>query len=263
MLVAGVDAGSNTTKIILMEEDQILSRGIIKTGAKSLDAVKDLLQHILEQQHKKIEDMGGIVATGYGRNYIPFATFQATEIFCHAKGVFRTMPQVRTIIDIGGQDSKVIYLDNNGRVADFVMNDKCAAGTGRFIESLAMALSVPLEEMGTLSVSVEKEITISSTCTVFAESEVVSYVAQGFPKSDIISGVHHALAGRVVSMARRREIRPELCMTGGVAKNIGVVRWIEKELGESVEIPEEPQLTGAIGAAMIALERAHQQGVRY
>jgi len=256
MLVAGIDAGSNTVKIVLMEGDQILSHRIVKTGANSLNTVNDLIQQILEQQHKRMEDITAFVATGYGRNYIPFATSQASEIFCHAKGVIWSMPQVRTIIDIGGQDTKVIYLDKTGRVADFVMNDKCAAGTGRFIETLALALQTPLEEMGPLSVEAEKEITISNTCTVFAESEVISYVAQGLPKSEIIAGVHHALVNRLVSMARRREIRRDVCLTGGVAKNIGVVRWIEKELGESLKIPEEPQLTGAIGAALIGLDKA-------
>jgi (R)-2-hydroxyacyl-CoA dehydratese activating ATPase len=260
MLVAGIDAGSNTVKIVLMEGDQILSHRIVKTGANSLGAVNDLIQQILEQQHKRMEDISVFVSTGYGRNYIPFATFQATEILCHAKGVIRSMPRVRTVIDIGGQDSKVIYLNNTGRVVDFVMNDKCAAGTGRFIETLALALQTPLEEMGPLSVQAQKEITISNTCTVFAESEVISYVAQGLPKAEIIAGVHRALVSRIVSMTRRKEIRREICLTGGVAKNIGFVRWIEKELGESLGIPEEPQLTGAIGAAMIGLERASQQG---
>ena len=255
MLVAGIDAGSNTVKAVLMEGDQILSYQITKTGANSLVALKELFQKILEEQHKRMEDLSSIVSTGYGRNYVPFATLQASEILCHARGVIRSMPQVRTIIDIGGQDSKVIYLDNSRRVFDFVMNDKCAAGTGRFIEMLALALETPLEEMGRLSLQAQGEITISNTCTVFAESEVISYVAQGLPKEEIISGVHHAIVNRIVAMARRREIRGEVCLTGGVAKNVGVAKWIEKELGQSLRIPEEPQITGAIGAALIGLHK--------
>ena len=260
MLVAGIDAGSNTVKVVFMEGEQILSYRIVKTGANSLSTVNDLIQQILEEQRKRMEDISSFVSTGYGRNYIPFATSQATEIFCHAKGVIRSIPQVRTIIDIGGQDSKVIYLDNSGRVVDFVMNDKCAAGTGRFIETLALALETPLEEMGPLSVRAQNEITISNTCTVFAESEVVSYVAQGFPKGEIISGVHHAIVNRILAMTRRREIRGEICLTGGVAKNVGIVKWLEKELGQSLRIPEEPQITGAIGAALIGLERTSRKG---
>jgi (R)-2-hydroxyacyl-CoA dehydratese activating ATPase len=262
MLVAGIDAGSNTIKVVLMEGNQILSHRIAKAGANSLAVVNDSIKKALKDHKKKMEELVSIVSTGYGRDNIPFSTFQATEIFCHAVGVIRSMPQVRTVIDIGGQDSKVIYLDNSGQVVDFVMNDKCAAGTGRFIEMLALVLETPLEEMGRLSIKAKNEITISNTCTVFAESEVISYLAKGFPKEEIISGVHHAIVTRILAMTRRREIRGEVCLTGGVAKNIGVVRWMGKELGQSLCIPEEPQLTGAIGAALIALEKTSRKGGR-
>ncbi len=217
--------------------------------------VNDSIRKALEEHGKKMEELVSIVSTGYGRDNISFATSQATEIFCHAAGVVRSMPKVRTVIDIGGQDSKVIYLDDSGQVIDFVMNDKCAAGTGRFIEMLAMALETPLEEMGPLSITAQNEIKISNTCTVFAESEVISYLSKGIPREEIISGVHHSIVTRILSMTRLRKMHGDIAFTGGVAKNIGVLRWMEKELGRTLCIPEEPQLTGALGAAMIAMER--------
>lgn len=254
MLVAGIDAGSNTVKVVLLEGNQILSTRVAKAGANSLSVVNASIEKALKDHGRKIEELVSIVATGYGRDNISFATSQATEIFCHAAGVVRSMPQVRTVIDIGGQDSKVIHLDDSGQVIDFVMNDKCAAGTGRFIEMLAMALETPLDQMGPLSIKAKDEIKISNTCTVFAESEVISYLAKGIPREEIISGVHHSIVTRILAMTRLRKMHGDICFTGGVAKNIGVVRWMEKELGRPLSIPEEPQLTGAIGAAMIALE---------
>ncbi|MBI5249828.1 MAG: 2-hydroxyglutaryl-CoA dehydratase [Desulfomonile tiedjei] len=256
MLVAGVDAGSNTVKIVLIEGGSILANWISKTGPNSMKAVEKGLETILSEHGRALHDVHSIVATGYGRNYIPFATYQATEILCQAKAIRKLIPEAKTIIDIGGQDSKVIYADQNGRVVEFAMNDKCAAGTGRFIETLANALHTPLEDMGALSLKAEGEVQVSSTCTVFAESEVISYIAQGLPKPDIISGVHHAIASRVSAMARRREICKDVCLTGGVAKNVGVVWWMEKELGLSLRVPKEPQITAAIGAALIGLEKA-------
>ncbi len=255
MLVAGIDAGSNTVKVILMEGNQILAQQIAKAGANSLNVVNDSIEKALKDHGKRMEELVSIVSTGYGRDNISFATSQATEIFCHAAGVVLSMPEVRTVIDIGGQDSKIIYLDDSGQVIDFVMNDKCAAGTGRFIEMLAIALETPLEEMGPLSIKAQGEIKISNTCTVFAESEVISYLAKGIPREEIISGVHHSIVTRILAMTRLRKMHGDICFTGGVAKNIGVVRWMEKELGRPLCIPEEPQLTGAIGAAVIALER--------
>jgi predicted CoA-substrate-specific enzyme activase len=255
MLVAGIDAGSNTVKVVLLEGNRILSQRVAKAGANSLTVVNDSIAKALQDHGRQMEELVSIVATGYGRDNISFATSQATEIFCHAAGVVRSMPQVRTVIDIGGQDSKVIYLDDSGQVIDFAMNDKCAAGTGRFIEMLAMALETPLDQMGPLSIKAQSEIKISNTCTVFAESEVISYLAKGIPREEIISGVHHSIVTRILAMTRLRKMHGEICFTGGVAKNIGVVRWLEKELGRPLSIPAEPQLTGALGAAMIALER--------
>jgi (R)-2-hydroxyacyl-CoA dehydratese activating ATPase len=256
MLVAGIDAGSSTVKIVLMEGGSIIARQISRTGPNSMEAVENGFHKILTECGKTLGDLHSIIATGYGRNYVSFATAQVTEIMCQAKAILKLIPEVKTIIDIGGQDSKVIFIDEYGHVIDFGMNDKCAAGTGRFIETLAIALETPLEEMGDLSLKAQGEVIISSTCTVFAESEVISYVAQGLPKPDIISGVHHAIASRISGMARRRKIRKDVCLTGGVAKNVGVVWWMEKELGLSLRVPIEPQITAAIGAALIGLEKA-------
>jgi predicted CoA-substrate-specific enzyme activase len=205
-----------------MEGNRILSYRITKTGANSLGSVKDSVEKILEESRKKMEELISIVSTGYGRNYIPYATLQVTEILCQGVGILSVMPQVRMIIDIGGQDSKVIYLDNSGHAVDFVMNDKCAAGTGRFIEMLALALETPLDEMGRLSIQARREIKISNTCTVFAESEVISYIAQGFPRDEIISGVHHSIVNRILAMTRRRKILGEVCLTGGWLKMLGL-----------------------------------------
>ena len=201
-----------------------------------------------------VGQIGRVVATGYGRIAVPFASKKVTEITCHARGAYHLFPQTRTVIDIGGQDSKVIRLGKDGRVVDFVMNDKCAAGTGRFLEVMARALEVSLEDMGRLSDLARERLTISSMCTVFAESEVVSLIAEGHPKEDIIRGLHDAVSERVAGMAERVGLENGVTMTGGVAKNAGVVRSLEERLGVKISRPEEPQIVGALGAALIAAD---------
>jgi len=196
------------------------------------------------------DDITYVVATGYGRINVPFADKQITEISCHARGTSSLLPAARTVIDIGGQDCKGIKL-KNGQVADFVMNDKCAAGTGRFLEVIAEALGIKLEEMGELSLTANNEASISSVCTVFAEQEVVSKLAEGVPVAELVAGIHKALATRIYRMVSRLKIEKEVAVTGGGAKNIGLVRALEAKLAYSVIIPPEPLLTGAIGAALL------------
>jgi predicted CoA-substrate-specific enzyme activase len=201
-------------------------------------------------------DIRYVLATGYGRNNVPYAKGEMTEITCHAKGAHHLFPETRTIIDIGGQDSKAISVNDAGGATNFMMNDKCAAGSGRFLEVMARALEIELEQMGELSLQSTKEVTISSMCTVFAESEVVSAVAKGLDPHDIINGIHRAIAKRVSVLAEQMGVKERVLMSGGVAKNVGVVRALEEQLHTTLLIPKNPQLVGALGAALIALERS-------
>jgi (R)-2-hydroxyacyl-CoA dehydratese activating ATPase len=252
MIVAGMDIGSITAETVLLEKEKILAAVILPTGANSRTAAERSLRTALDQACLPREAVSQIVTTGYGRASFPQATRMITEITCHARGAFFVLPQTRTVIDIGGQDSKVIRLDGQGRNVDFQMNDKCAAGTGRFLEVMAHALEVALEDLGRLSRSAERTIKISSTCTVFAESEVVSLIADNQPKEIIIRGLHDSIADRIMGMAQRVGIEEEVTLTGGVAKNKGVVQALEERLKVKLFIPPEPQIIGALGAALIA-----------
>jgi (R)-2-hydroxyacyl-CoA dehydratese activating ATPase len=253
MVFAGIDIGSLSTDIVLIDQDaQIVSYCIAPTGANSKTAGEKAYRTVLAQAGLSVDDVTYCVATGYGRISVDFALKTVTEITCHARGAFHLFPRTGTIIDIGGQDSKVIRLTDRGKVADFAMNDKCAAGTGRFLEVMARALEVGLEEMGPLSLTSTREIPVSSMCTVFAESEVISLVAQSIPKQDIINGIHSAIVSRISGMMDRVKPEPELTMTGGVAKNTGIVDKIRTRSGREVNVPQEPQIVGALGAALIA-----------
>jgi predicted CoA-substrate-specific enzyme activase len=250
MYFAGVDIGSTMTKVVIMDE-AILSSVIGPTGAEHRRLAYKVMEEALERANLNFEQITYVVATGYGRINVPFADKQITEITCHTRGVSWLFPTVRTIVDIGGQDAKGIKVVN-GRVADFVMNDKCAAGTGRFLEVIAETLGVKLEELGELSLRANKIEKISSTCTVFAEQEVVSRMAEGAHLEDIIAGIHDAIASRIYAMAERLKIEKDVVLTGGGAKNIGLRKAFEVRLGYSPLVPPEPLLTGAIGAALLA-----------
>jgi len=252
MVVAGMDIGSITTETVILQGNQILTSIILPTGANSRKAAERSLAAALEQAEIKPEDLAAIVTTGYGRASFSPATKRITEITCHARGAYFIHPETRTVIDIGGQDSKVIRLDGQGRNVDFQMNDKCAAGTGRFLEVMAHALEVTVEELGALSLGASRTIKISSMCTVFAESEVVSLIADNQPKEVIIRGLHDAIADRILGLINRVGIEGEVTLTGGVAKNQGVVRALEERLGVRLFIPPEPQIIGALGAALLA-----------
>ena len=257
--VAGIDIGSNTVKSVILDTDTRIVYYIAKTGANAVTTAEETLDSAVGKIGRSMQDLEYIVSTGYGRNYIQFADKTLTEIHCQARGVYHLFPKVSTIIDIGGQDNKIIYLDAEGNVQDFSMNDKCAAGTGRFLEVIASALNLDVNRMGEVSLKAAKEVPISSTCTVFAESEVVSHVARGENLEEIVAGIHRSIVKRILAMALRRSVVPHVAITGGVAKNKGVVQMIEKDLKQKLVVPEEPQITGALGAALIALDRIEQK----
>jgi len=256
-----VDIGSLSTKTVILDgAGRVLAKHLRRTGADSRAAAEAALAAVLEAGGVNREDLACIVATGYGRIRASYADRQVTEITCHGRGAHFLRPGTRTIVDIGGQDSKVIRVDPDGHIVDFAMNDKCAAGTGRFLEVMAAALEVGLNDMGRLSARSRRRVTVSSMCTVFAESEVVSLIAEGHAKEDIIRGLHEAVGARVATMARRVGVEDEVAMTGGVARNAGVVKALQAQLGRRLHIPADPQLVGALGAALVARDLAAKDG---
>ncbi len=255
MYVMGIDSGSTSTNAVIMDQDRkIKAFAVVRTGAKSGESAQKVLDLVLEQANLKREDISRIVSTGYGRVSISFADENVTEISCHGKGAHYFNPKVRTILDIGGQDSKAIHLNEKGEVTDFVMNDKCAAGTGRFLEMIARSLEIDIDELGPAALKSTEEIEITSMCSVFAESEVISLIAQNKEKTDIANGVCRSIANKSYSLMKRVGLEPEFMMTGGVAKNPGVVRAVEDKIGSRLYICPEPEIVGAAGAAIYALE---------
>ena len=265
MICAGLDIGSLTTKCAFYNGQKMIDYFISRSGHEFERAGKEVYKKALEKAGLRESDIAYLVATGYGRASINFANTTITEISCHGRGAFYFLGDVvKTVIDIGGQDSKAISIGKNGKVLDFQMNDKCAAGTGRFIEVMAHALETDINSMGDESLKSKNPAKISSMCTVFAESEVISLFAKGVKKEDIIAGIHKSIAKRVVGMAKRISIREKVCFCGGVAKNKGVHKAIEEELEliglkSSVLIPEDPQINGAIGAAILAWQEAEKR----
>ena len=249
----GIDVGSLSTEAVIIDaRDDLAGYSIIQTGANSTDAAEEALEKALVEANLSHGQIKRAVATGYGRISVPLADKKVTEISCHGLGARHLFPDTGTVIDIGGQDSKVIRVGEGGKVLDFTMNDKCAAGTGRFLEVMASKLQVSLDDMGKLSLQAGGELRISSVCTVFAESEVVSLVAQNHPKEEIIRGLHRAIVNRVWSMIKTVGVHGAVTMSGGVAKNRGVVALLEEKLGRSMHLHTEPQIIGALGAALMA-----------
>ncbi len=253
--VAGVDIGSLTAKTVILDEQaQVISYCVVQQGIVDEAAANASLQEALKRAGLTLKDISFLITTGYGRTMVKFGHKNITEISCHARGAHYLFPGVRTVIDIGGQDSKVVALDGNGRVVNFAMNDKCAAGTGRFLEVMARALGISLQEMEVFSFKSQKPAHVSSICTVFAESEIISLVAQGNPKTDIIAGIHDAIGRRMLSLTKHTGMIPPVMMTGGVAKNKAVVDVLERMLKAEIAVSEEPQIVGALGAALYALD---------
>lgn len=254
MYFSGIDLGSTMTKVVIIDENSfVLSSVISYTSPEHRSLANKVMEEALDRAGLSLSEIAYIVATGYGRINVPFADRQITEISCHARGVSFLFPQARTVIDIGGQDCKGIKL-LNGRAVDFVMNDKCAAGTGRFLEVIAESLGLRVEELGGISFKSKNPVRISNTCTIFAEQEVVFQLAEGVRIEDIVAGLHEAIAGRIWAMVAKIKVEREVVITGGGAKNKGLVHSLEKKLEVPVLIPEEPLITGALGAALLGKE---------
>ncbi|MFX0182917.1 MAG: acyl-CoA dehydratase activase [Candidatus Hodarchaeota archaeon] len=255
-LVTGIDIGSLTAKIVILSSKndhiQQLYSHIQRVGYNPSGIAKKLIN--LAKEALEIQNFEFIVATGYGRKLVQQADKKITEITCHARGAFFINPIIRTVIDIGGQDSKAIRIDGRGNIQDFEMNDKCSAGTGRFLEVMADALGVTLSEFGNLALNSTNPAVISNTCTVFAESEVISRLNQGANRIDIIAGIHKSIADKITTLTSRVGVQPTVALTGGVALNPGVKVMLEKRLKIPIEIPTEPQMVGALGAALLALK---------
>jgi len=252
MPVAGIDIGAGAAKAVIMGDGEVMSYSIMPVTSSVTKVAEEVMKKALEKAGLSMHSLDYVVSTGYGRNAASFANKAISEIICHASGVHFLIPQVKTIIDIGAQDSKVIRVNERGNVSNFVMNDKCAAGSGRFLEVMAQALGIKLEEMGPISLAATTSCHISSTCTVFAESEIVSLRAEGKSTESLIAGIHKAIATRIVIMGSGIKFEKEIVFTGGVAKNQGVKRALEETIGTELLIPEEPQITGALGAALRA-----------
>jgi predicted CoA-substrate-specific enzyme activase len=253
----GVDVGSTQTKaIILSEGRQIVGRALINTGANVSMAADRAFRQAVADAKIEPESVAYVVGTGYGRYKVNFGNAQITEISCHARGANLLFPKTRTVIDMGGQDAKGIRIGEQGDVKDFVMNDKCAAGTGRFLSNAAETVGLSLDKIGPVSLGAKKAVRLSTVCAVFVESDIMSYLAEGKTVPDILGGVHSAIAARTVALVRRVGIEPEISFTGGVSRNIGMVKALEEKLGHPVNVCDDSHFIGAIGAAVFAIERA-------
>lgn len=252
-----MDVGSTQTKAIVLSEDRrIVGRALINTGANVSMAAERAFREAVDSAKLAPSSVAYVVGTGYGRYKVNFGNAQITEISCHARGANLLFPNTRTVIDMGGQDAKGIRVGEQGDVKDFVMNDKCAAGTGRFLSNAAETVGLSLDKIGPVSLEAKKPVRLSTVCAVFVESDIMSYLAEGKTVPDILGGVHSAIAARTVALVRRVGIEPEITFTGGVSRNLGMVRALEEKLGHPVNVCDDSHYIGAIGAAVFALERA-------
>ncbi|MCL5958641.1 MAG: acyl-CoA dehydratase activase [Chloroflexi bacterium] len=253
---AGVDVGSTQTKAVLVDGNlEIVGKALINTGANITRAAERVFEEALRCTGVRREDVKYVVGTGYGRYKVSFGDTQITEISCHARGASLAFPNTRTVIDIGGQDAKGISIAPDGSVKDFVMNDKCAAGTGRFLANAAEVLDLSLDDIGEISLQAQNPVRVSTVCAVFVESDVMSYLAQGRKVDDILAGLHSAIASRTISLVRRVGIEEEVTFTGGVSRNLGMVRALEEKLGTKVNVSPDAHFMGALGAALFAVDR--------
>ncbi len=256
MICAGIDAGSRAIKVALVDADtlDVIGHGVTDQGVRQEVLAIELLDRVLAKVGAIRADLHRTIATGYGRDAIPLADTTITEITCHARGVHHQRPETRTIIDIGGQDSKLLHLAENGHVRDFAMNDRCAAGTGRFLEVVADKLEIELKQIGSVAATAQNPVSISSTCVVFAETEIIGLLSSGESSENIVAGVQTAIATRTAAMAGRRITAP-IIFTGGVALIPGMDHALSKALDSPVRIADTPQFTGALGAAILAAEK--------
>ncbi|MCP4853513.1 MAG: 2-hydroxyglutaryl-CoA dehydratase [Fuerstiella sp.] len=252
---AGVDVGSTQTKaVIIGEERKIVSRALIDTGANVVRAAESCFALALEEGQIREEEVEYVIGTGYGRYRVTFGNDQITEISCHGRGALQMFPDTRTVVDMGGQDTKAIRVSGTGEIVDFCMNDKCAAGTGRFLGAAAAALDIPLNDLGATALNYQKPVRISTTCTVFAESEVLSWLGKGKKIEDILWGVHQSIASRSAALLRRVGIEEQVTFTGGVTRNIAMIQALEEKLETKLNLCEDSQYMGALGAALFALD---------
>ena len=252
---AGVDAGSTQTKAVIVDESgEIAGRALIDTGANVIAAAEAAFAQALASGRLDETEVEYVIGTGYGRYRVTFGNAQITEISCHGRGAVHMFPKTRTVVDMGGQDTKAIRVSGAGEIVDFCMNDKCAAGTGRFLGAASAALDIPLDELGAVALRAERAVKISTTCTVFAESEVLSWLGKGKKIEDNLLGVHQSIAARSIGLLRRVGIDPEVTFTGGVAKNVGMIEALNKGLGLNVNVSPDSHFMGALGAALFALD---------
>jgi predicted CoA-substrate-specific enzyme activase len=252
---AGVDVGSTQTKAVIISEQRvIIGRALTDTGANVIRAAESSFQEALRNGDVREEEVEYVVGTGYGRYKVTFGNTQVTEISCHGRGAVHMFPKTRTVLDMGGQDTKAIRVSTGGEILDFCMNDKCAAGTGRFLGAASSALDIPLNDLGPTALQGERPVKISTTCTVFAESEVLSWLGKGKKIEDILLGVHQSIASRSVGLLRRVGIEEDVTFTGGVARNVAMIGALSQRLGLSVNVSVESHFMGALGAALFALD---------
>ncbi len=256
--VAGVDVGSTQTKALIIDQNRtIVGRALLDMETSMTTVAQDAFRAALEAAGIAEGDVAWVAGTGYGRYKVTFGREQVTEISCHARGAVTLFPLTRTVIDVGGQDTKAISVAPDGKVLNFTMNDKCAAGTGRFLGAASFALEMPLSELGPLALKATNPVRITTTCTVFAESEIISHLSKGLLPEDVLMGVHQAIASRCVSLARRVGIASEVTFTGGVSRNVAMVRLLEEQLEMPVNVSQDAHFCGALGAALYAHERVH------
>jgi predicted CoA-substrate-specific enzyme activase len=252
---AGVDVGSTQTKaVVIDEQEQIVGRSLTDTGANVISAAERAFEEAVVNAGIREEEIEYIVGTGYGRYKVTFGNTQVTEISCHGRGAVHMFPETQTVIDMGGQDTKAIRVGRSGEILDFCMNDKCAAGTGRFLGAASSALEIPLPDLGPTALKAERGVKISTTCTVFAESEILSWLGRGRKLEEILLGVHQAIASRSAGLLRRVGIEPEVTFTGGVAKNVGMIETLQTALELKLNVSPESHYMGALGAALFALD---------
>ncbi|HBN45136.1 MAG TPA: 2-hydroxyglutaryl-CoA dehydratase [Candidatus Marinimicrobia bacterium] len=261
-LSAGVDVGSTQTKAVIINEGlDIIGRSLIDTGANVVKAAEKAYLQALNDSNRREEEVAYVIGTGYGRYKVTFGDTQVTEISCHGRGAVHMFPNTKTVLDMGGQDTKAISVSKIGEIVDFCMNDKCAAGTGRFLGAASMALDIPLGELGAVALKSEKPVKISTTCTVFAESEVLSWLGKGKKIEDILLGVHKSISSRSIALLRRVGLNQQITFTGGVAKNIGMVEVLNENLGMKMNVSEESHFMGALGAALFAMDHIFESRI--
>lgn len=255
MIVAGIDIGSRAAKGVILKDDEILTWFIGDTGPESVKTSEMVMAELLKLSGLSLKDINYVVATGYGRVLVPFANENVSEISCHARGVNYYFPSVRTILDMGGQDCKAISVDEKGQVTNFVMNNKCAGGTGRFLEMIAEVLNLPLTKIGEVSLESKQAVPFNTICAVFAKSDAINNLRKGIAKSDILAGLHEAIATRCLNLLKRVSIQKDFSISGGISKNKGMVAKIKEKVGMEPMLSEDPQIIGALGAAIFAKER--------